>query len=242
MSDVELIYSPDCPNVSAAREQLRRALREVGLAEAWREHDLSAHDVAPHARGFGSPTVLVDGRDVSGGLPSDGATCRVYAGSEERGAPPVGAIVSALRGPPRPSRRVFAPFAVLATLPGVLLAALPVVACPACWPAYAGALSAMGVPFLMRAEWLLPLTAAALTVALSGLAFRAPRRRGYGPLALGAVASVGVLAGKFVAHVDGLVYGALALLVAVSIWNSVPRRPDAAVSRDACGCPPTDST
>ncbi|TAK33559.1 MAG: hypothetical protein EPO40_00065 [Myxococcaceae bacterium] len=95
MPAVELIHSPGCPNVPAAREQLRRALREVGLPEAWKEHDLSAHDVADHARGFGSPTVLVDGRDVSGGLPSAGATCRVYAGSEQRGAPPLATTCSA---------------------------------------------------------------------------------------------------------------------------------------------------
>ena len=239
MPVVELIHSPDCPNVPAAREQLRRALREVGLPEAWKEHDLSADDVAEHARGFGSPTVLVDGRDVSGGLPSAGATCRVYAGSEQRGAPPLAAIVAALRGSSGTSRWSAAPIGMLAAVPGVLLAALPVVACPACWPAYAGALGALGVPFLMRAEWLMPLTAAALALALGGLAFRAQRRRGYGPLALGVVASVGLLAGKFAAHVDGVVYGALALLVAASIWNSVPRRAVSAASCDACGCPPT---
>jgi hypothetical protein len=91
----------------------------------------------------------------------------------------------------------------------------------------------------MRSEWLMPLTIAALVVALGGLAFRARRRRGYGPLMLGAVASAGVLAGKFAAHVDGVVYGALALLVAASIWSSVPRRAVSAASCDACGCPPT---
>lgn len=239
MPNVELIHSPGCPNVSPAREQLRRALRAVGLPEEWTEHDLSASDAAPHARGFGSPTVLVDGRDVSGGLPAEGATCRVYVGSELRGAPPMDAIVAALHASTSLSRRSRAPFSVLVALPGVLLAALPVVACPACWPGYAGALSALGLPFLMRAAWLLPLTAAALGVALGGLAFRAPRRRGYGPLALGAVASMGVLVGKFAVHIDGVMYGALALLVAASIWNSVPSRPDS-VASDACGCAPTN--
>jgi hypothetical protein len=51
-------------------------------------------------RGYGSPTVLVDGRDVAGAAPFEGTTsCRLYGstGDEPRGAPPVEAIVAALR-------------------------------------------------------------------------------------------------------------------------------------------------
>ena len=98
MPIVELLYFPTCPNVPAAREQLARGLAAAGLAAAWSEHDVTADDAPAHVRGYGSPTILVDGRDVAGGAPSSGcASCRVYVGSEVRGVPPLEVIVTALR-------------------------------------------------------------------------------------------------------------------------------------------------
>lgn len=97
MASVELLYFPGCPHLPAAREQLRRALVSVGLASSWSEHDVTADDAPAHVRGYGSPTVLVDGRDVTGALPGQGASCCVYADSEVAGVPPFAAIVAALR-------------------------------------------------------------------------------------------------------------------------------------------------
>ena len=99
MPVVELLYFPGCPHVVAAREQLRRAFTAAGLAASWTEHDVTA-DAPAHVRGYGSPTILVDGCDVAGAGPVEGASCRVYAGSEVSGAPPLEAIVAALRGAP----------------------------------------------------------------------------------------------------------------------------------------------
>lgn len=100
MATVELLYFPDCPNVVAAREQLRRAFVAVALPAQWTEVDVTATDAPPHARGYGSPTILVDGRDVTGAAPGDGTSCRVYVGSDVPGVPPLDAIVSALRRTP----------------------------------------------------------------------------------------------------------------------------------------------
>lgn len=101
MRRVELVYFAGCPHVEGARAQLRAALREVGLVEAWTEWDVNAVDAPEHVRGHGSPTILVEGVDVSGTGPIGGASCRVYAGSEVRGAPAVRTIVDALRASPR---------------------------------------------------------------------------------------------------------------------------------------------
>ena len=98
MTTVELLHFPGCPHVGTARAQLRRAFAAVGLPSVWSEHDVTADDAPAHVRGYGSPTVLVDGRDVMGAVPVEGASCRVYAGSEVPGAPPLEAIVAALRG------------------------------------------------------------------------------------------------------------------------------------------------
>ena len=97
MASVELLYFPDCPNVPAAREQLRRAFVALGMAPEWTEVDVTSESALPHTRGYGSPSILVDGRDVTGASPSGGSCCRVYAGSDVRGVPPIEAIVSALR-------------------------------------------------------------------------------------------------------------------------------------------------
>ena len=44
--------------------------------------------------------------------------------------------------------------------PGIGLSMLPKSACPACWPAYAGVLSSIGLGFLIpNLAYLLPLTA-----------------------------------------------------------------------------------
>lgn len=97
---VELITAPDCPNVEAAREQLRQAFAAVGEAPIWLEWDREADGVPSYARSYGSPTVLVNGRDVVGeATESDANCCRVYEGENGRfqGVPAVEKIVAALK-------------------------------------------------------------------------------------------------------------------------------------------------
>src|SRR5712691_4401953 len=85
----------------------------------------------------------------------------------------------------------------LLALLGVGVSLLPKLACPFCWPAYAGLLSSVGLGFLVSAAYLLPLTAAFLVIALGAMAFKANSRRGYGPFLLGLIAAAAVLLGKF---------------------------------------------
>ncbi len=120
----------------------------------------------------------------------------------------------------------------LAVLPGAGLSLLPVGACPACWPAYAGVLSSFGLGFLLDAKYLLPVTGAMFAVALATLAHRARSRRGYGPLGLGITAASVALLGKFVLSSDSLLYVGIALLVGATVWNVWPRR---SASTAPCG-------
>ena len=121
----------------------------------------------------------------------------------------------------------------LMTVPSVGISLLPKLACPFCWPAYAGLLSSVGLGFLISARYLLPLTAAFLVIAVGALAFRANRRHGYGPFAFGLFASMGVLVGKFWWESNPTMYAAVAVLVVVSVWNAWPHR--AASGRLLCG-------
>lgn len=102
MADIDLIYDADCPNAGQARIKLKQALEMAGLAARWREWIRTAPSTPQHLRRFGSPTILVDGRDVAGreGLDGSGA-CRIYPGEDLRrhGAPAVSMILTALRAP-----------------------------------------------------------------------------------------------------------------------------------------------
>ena len=110
----------------------------------------------------------------------------------------------------------------LLALPGVGVSVLPKLACPVCWPAYAGLLSSVGLGFLISTAYLLPLTVVFLVLALATLAFRANIRRGYGPFVLGLVAGTAILVGKFVLESNLILYSALGLLVIASLWNAWP--------------------
>ena len=122
----------------------------------------------------------------------------------------------------------------LLALPSVGASMLPKLACPACWPAYAGLLSSVGLGFLISTVYVLPLTAASLLLAVAALAFRANKRRGYGPFAVGLVAGSAVLLGKFVWESNLTVYSALGLLVIASLWNAWPLRD---MPGEAAACP-----
>lgn len=87
---VELIYFAGCPNVAAARTNLRAALEAQGTpcdVREWTQGDPAAPD---YVRDRASPTVLVDGQDVSGEASGRGASCRAA------GAPTVEEIRRAL--------------------------------------------------------------------------------------------------------------------------------------------------
>ena len=99
MPTIELIYDSACPNVEDARTQLRKACAQAGLDFRWREWNRSSLDSPSYVRHFGSPPVLVDGRDVAGLQPAPGGNCcRLYLSGkgEVRRSPGVEAIVAAL--------------------------------------------------------------------------------------------------------------------------------------------------
>ncbi len=100
MPTVELVYDRGCPNVAEARAALARALDEAGLPPGWTEHVSDDPDCPAHARGWGSPTILVDGRDVGGEAPGRDQCCRLYGGGGIGLArvPAVPEVTAALRG------------------------------------------------------------------------------------------------------------------------------------------------
>lgn len=110
----------------------------------------------------------------------------------------------------------------IASVPGIFAALLPTLTCPACWPAYAGLLSSMGIGFFNYSTYLLPISTALLILALIGLAYKAKQRHGYWPLLIGTFGSVVILVSKFVYDYEIIVYIGVGILIIASIWNALP--------------------
>jgi len=114
------------------------------------------------------------------------------------------------------------------SLPAVGLTLMPKVVCPACWPAYAGLLSAVGVGFIPTAAYLVPLTVVFLVVAVVPLAVRARSGKSRVPFVLGLVASGLILLGQSWLRSDPTTYVGVAVLVAAWLCESRSHREVAA--------------
>lgn len=225
MATVELVYDAGCPNVGQARAQLLRAFAAAGRPARWHEWRSDDRALPAHARGLGSPSILVGGRDVVP-VTNQAACCRVYIGPAGIAAvPPLETLTAALRGAAGGSRRSWPGLRAVGLWgPGVGVAFLPKLICPACWPAYAALASAVGLPFLLNDTALFWITLVAVVLIGAVVAWRASSRRGYAPLALVVIASAMVLAGKFLYSIPLISYAGATLLLAACVWNAWPRR------------------
>ncbi|MGE0560154.1 MAG: hypothetical protein AB7E73_12475 [Burkholderiales bacterium] len=215
---VELIYDADCPNVERARALLIRAFTGTGVSARWLEWERTAAGSPEYAKTFGSPTILIDGKDVAETSDVSGSgACRVYSDGTGRlsGIPPLEAVASALLAkaapvtPSTPGRWQ----TLVAASPALGVALLPKLVCPLCFPAYAAILGALGIEFIDYTPYLLPLTAFFLAVALGVLALQARRTGHVGALLLGLAAAMIVLLGKFHFEHDWLTTGGVILLI-----------------------------
>ena len=97
--DVTLLYFDGCPNWTLARDRLKAAMRRDGLnAQSLRYRDVATPEEA-EAMGFpGSPTILIDGRDLFGTQSAPvGSACRVYqTPTGPEGAPSVDQLLAVL--------------------------------------------------------------------------------------------------------------------------------------------------
>jgi len=94
---VQLLTFAGCPNSAAAREMLRSVLASAGITEPIEEVDANAAESPESLRGWGSPTILIDGVDVGGQEPA-GTSCRLYRDEDGRlcGTPSEARLRSAL--------------------------------------------------------------------------------------------------------------------------------------------------
>lgn len=222
---VEFIYDLNCPNIAATRANLMKALSEAGLPAKWIEWDRNSSNSPDYAKQYGSPTILVNGKDIVDNMPTKDNHCRIYQ-DENLGiikTPSVSLIMEELKkGGHQPNGSRFTWQNVLSVLPSIFVAMLPKLTCPLCWPLYTGILSSFGIAFVNYTAYLLPLTIFFLLISLVTFGYKAKRRRGYYPLALGIVASLIIVVGKFGFNHDWALYAGVILLVIASLWNGWP--------------------
>jgi len=88
---IELVYFEGCPNAVQARANIQTAVDAFGRAVECAEWDLMDEATPDDFKRYGSPTVLIDGSDVTGDGPGNNAmACRAD------GAPSVEAIAERL--------------------------------------------------------------------------------------------------------------------------------------------------
>ncbi len=225
---VEFIYEKTCPNIEPTREQLVAAFDRLKLVPTWQEWEVSDSKAPDYVHGYGSPTILINGVDLLGALPnSDDMSCRIYPNSPSpnNGVPAIETIVAALQTPTGAGVTGKKFFGLnLSMLPTIGIALLPKLFCPACWPAYAGLLSSLGLGFFDYTPYMLPTMLLFVVIALSALWYRAAQRRGYGPFYLGAGASGVLLLSKFHFDNDPLMWLGLVMLISASLWNTWPKK------------------
>ena len=76
---VQFLTFDGCPLADVARSELKIALKECGI-ENYEEIDILDPSASENLRGWGSPTILVNGVDVAGQRKGDDASCRFYGG------------------------------------------------------------------------------------------------------------------------------------------------------------------
>lgn len=111
------------------------------------------------------------------------------------------------------------PWRTMASLPGILAAVLPKAACPLCVAAYAGAVSALGLGFLLTDRVLNPIILVSLAVSVGSVAWNAWQRRRVAPLLLAVAGASSVVLGRMLWSLPAAVYGGVVLLVGASFWT-----------------------
>ena len=89
--NVEVLYVADCPSHPAAVKLVRDVLAAEGVAAEIREVLVRDEVMASQLRFCGSPTIRINGRDVTDKLEKAATfslSCRLYPGSKQVGLPP----------------------------------------------------------------------------------------------------------------------------------------------------------
>lgn len=90
---IQFLSFTDCPLAAPAKANLEAALAYCGIG-GYEKIDILDSQVSEDLRAWGSPTILVDGCDVTGEHKGNSLCCRIYATPER--VPSVQSIIACL--------------------------------------------------------------------------------------------------------------------------------------------------
>ena len=98
--DIDILHVAGCPHVVSARRHMREALIAAQVHASVREVEITTADEAARLGMHGSPTILLNGRDL---FPTDAEigsrSCRLYASDDAwAGVPSVDQLVDVIAG------------------------------------------------------------------------------------------------------------------------------------------------
>lgn len=218
MSACKLIYFEGCPNSKHARAILLTSGIDF---EVLKQDELP--ESSPY-KNYSSPTILRGEEIVFGHRISPGASaCSAEKFDENE-------LKAKLSGKQRLTKK-----GKLAAL-GSFGSAMTVGLCPICIPAIGAFLSSIGLGFLVQEAVLLPLLIVFLAVTLGGLTWSyLKEHKNVYPLLAGILMAVALYVGRYV-YISGfintiLMYGGIAGIISVSVWNLKFRK-----SKDCPAC------
>ncbi len=91
---IQFLSFPGCPNADEVKSSLDEALQQCSLPSDYEEINTMDDATPAELRGWGSPTILVDGADIAGGVASGDTSCRIYEGGS---VPDAKLIAAAIR-------------------------------------------------------------------------------------------------------------------------------------------------
>jgi len=92
---VQLLVFEGCPLAAPARENLKKAIAMASCGiDNFEEIDILDPESPEELRSWGSPTILVNGKDITGHAKGDSVSCRLY--DSPGGVPAVESMIDIL--------------------------------------------------------------------------------------------------------------------------------------------------
>lgn len=221
MIKIELIYDADCPNADKARANIKKALLNLPITNKWTEWERTQKSAPIYVQHYGSPTILIDGSPIGkDGVNEEGNSCSIYL--DEHGVmsriPSVNQIRKVIQEGIL-KRKTQSTIGIISSSGASVLALIPAISCPLCWPAYTALLSALGVGFFNYSPYLI-----SILIALIGFVsffmwrdYRSHNR--ILPFFLALIGGTLVIIAKIIYPNDTLIYTGIASLIIASIVN-----------------------
>jgi hypothetical protein len=194
---VQFLSFPDCPNRAVAKSRLTKVLADLRLPVEVEEIDTALPATPEHLKGWPSPTILINGKDIEGLTPGTCESCRRYADGQ---APSEATLRAALRR----ATNAESAQGLFGGAPAVLASLLPALARPACIGPLAGLLSAFGIGFIFFAKFFLVTFGLAFLIGLVTVVRATRRHHNPWPLALTVLGGLAVLGGRLLAQQESI--------------------------------------